>query len=82
MLMLEQDFQKFHDKIQIDYELVSLIPPLTEDEYNNLEFNILHEGCRRPIILWNNIIIDGHDQYKICTEYNINFSVDNRVLIL
>ncbi len=60
-------------EIIIDDELSGLIPPLTEDEYSRLEQSILDEGCRDAIILWGNIIVDGHNRYRICTKHNIPF---------
>ena len=60
-------------EIKIDEELSGLIPPLTEDEYSRLEQSILDEGCRDAIILWGNIIVDGHNRYRICQKHNISF---------
>jgi hypothetical protein len=31
------------------------------------------DGCRDPLVLWNGILIDGYNRYKICTENNIPF---------
>lgn len=64
--------------IQIDEEFKNLIPKLTSEEYKQLEENILEEGCREPIIIWNNTIIDGHNRYEICSKYNINFKTSNK----
>ena len=61
-------------EIIIDEELSGLIPPLTEDEFSRLEQSILDEGCRDAIILWGNIIIDGHNRYRICTKHNLPFT--------
>lgn len=55
----------------IDSEFQSLIPPLSDDEYERLEKSILAEGVRHPIITWNNTIIDGHNRYNICEEHGI-----------
>ena len=55
----------------IDSEFQSLIPPLTDDEYERLERSILSEGVRHPIVTWNNTIIDGHNRYNICEEHGI-----------
>ncbi len=42
---------------------------LREDEYRLLAENILEEGIvLMPIIVWNNIIVDGHNRYKIAME--------------
>ncbi len=52
--------------LAIDPEFEAKCPPLTEDEFQQLEENILEEGLvLMPIIIWNNIIIDGHNRYKI-----------------
>jgi hypothetical protein len=63
------------DTIVIDPQLASIIPPLTEEEHKQLEHNLLTEGCRDPIVVWNNILIDGHHRYPICTRHNIPFQV-------
>lgn len=59
--------------ITIDKEFQTLIPPLTEDEYHLLEESILAEGCRDALITWHGVLVDGHNRYKICTEYGIPF---------
>ena len=54
-------------------ELQALIPPLSAEEYAQLEANILQDGCRDPLIVWpydgQVIILDGHNRYHICTEH-------------
>lgn len=57
--------------IAVDSEFQSLIPPLSDDEYERLEKSIIAEGVRDPIITWNGTIIDGHNRYHICEEYGI-----------
>ena len=64
--------------IVIDSEFESLIPPLTEDEYQRLERSILAEGVRDPIITWNGTIIDGHNRYRICEEHDIKFTTKEK----
>lgn len=61
--------------IVIDPEFNELIPPLSDEEYNGLENNILTYGYNKkyPITVWNNIIIDGHHRYKICKAHGIDF---------
>lgn len=61
-------------QIKIDNEFKNLIPPLTAEEYAGLEKSILTEGCRDALVLWNGIIIDGHNRYEICTKNNIPFN--------
>jgi hypothetical protein len=60
-------------------EIQDYIVPLSEDEFLQLEKNILAEGCRDPLITWQAddqvILIDGHNRYKICEKHNIPFKV-------
>ena len=64
--------------MRIDTEFKNLIAPLTSEEYLKLEENILAEGCREPIILWQNIIIDGHNRFDICTKHGIPYETVNK----
>lgn len=61
------------NKLRIDPEFKNLIPPLTAEEYAGLEESIIAEGCRDALIIWNGILIDGHNRYEICTRHNIPF---------
>ena len=61
------------EKIKIEDEFKDLLSPLTEDEYNQLEQEIMNKGCIYPLVLWNGILVDGHHRYKICKEHNIQF---------
>ena len=67
-------------RLVIDPEFESLVPPLSEDEYKQLEANILRDGCRNPITIWDNVILDGHHRYKICRHHDIPFEI-NPILI-
>lgn len=60
-------------QIIIDKEFQSLIPPLTVEEYEGLEKSILAEGCRDALVVWGDILVDGHNRYEICTAHNIPF---------
>ena len=54
------------NQIKIDAEFQGKIPPLTFEELNQLETNILREGrILNPIILWNGTIVDGHNRFTI-----------------
>ena len=58
-------------KLNVDPEFQSLIDPLSPDEFNGLEKNILDNGLNDPIVIWNDTIVDGHNRYNICTKHNI-----------
>ena len=62
--------------LKIDPEFQSQIPPLTDDEYYQLEENILKEGkLISPLIVWGNTLVDGHNRYEIVQEHpEISFS--------
>ena len=56
--------------LKIDPEFQSQIPPLTDDEFKQLEENILKEGkLISPLIVWNNILVDGHNRYAILQKH-------------
>lgn len=62
-------------QLKIDPKFRSLIRPLYPKEYQQLEENLMRDGCRDPIITWNGYIIDGHNRYEICTRRKIPFAV-------
>ena len=61
----------------VDPEFQKQIPPLTSEELDQLEKNILQEGqVLDPIIVWNDIILDGHNRYQIVQGHpEIKFDV-------
>lgn len=63
--------------LQIDKEFMYLIPPMQRKEYVQLEINILSDGCRDPIVVWNQTIVDGHNRYQICQRHKIPFTIIN-----
>ena len=62
--------------LKINPEFKNLIPPLTSEEYNQLEKNLLENGCLDTIKLWGKNVIDGHNRYEICTKHNIKFNTE------
>lgn len=65
--------------VQINQELKAYIDPLTPDEYASLEQSLLAEGCRDALVLWGDVLVDGHNRYEICRKHNIEFrTVQNR----
>ncbi len=58
------------EDLKIDPEFASQIPPLTPDELEQLEANILQDGVViNPIIIWNGVIVDGHNRYHVLVKY-------------
>ena len=57
-------------RLKIDPEFQSKIPPLTFEELNLLETNILEEGrILNPLIVWNGLIVDGHNRFAILKNH-------------
>ena len=57
-------------EIRIDPEFEKVIPPMASYEFELLEENIVKTGeVREPIVLWNGIIVDGHNRWKIIQKH-------------
>jgi hypothetical protein len=59
--------------IIIDKEFQALIPPLSDDEYRQLEENCIRDGIRDPLVTWpqddgTEILIDGHNRWEISAK--------------
>lgn len=71
--------QVFEDII-VDAEFAALIPPLSAEERQQLEENIIeHGGARDPLVVWASkgklTLLDGHNRYEICTRLELPFDV-------
>jgi hypothetical protein len=76
------DYRKLYDilnevnkmqEIIIDEEFRLLLPTLDEETFRLLEESLLEHGCRDPLVLWNGILIDGYNRFKICSHHNLPF---------
>jgi N6-adenosine-specific RNA methylase IME4 len=59
--------------LKIDPEFRALIPPLKPVEREQLEANLVANGCRDPLVVWRGILIDGHNRHEICGRRGIPF---------
>lgn len=59
--------------LKINDEFKALIPPLSEDELEQLEQNILEDGIREPLVVWNDYLIDGHNRFTIAQKHGLKF---------
>jgi ParB family chromosome partitioning protein len=71
--------QAFEDII-VDATFASLIPPLSSEERQQLEENIVeHGGARDPLVVWASkgtlTLLDGHNRYEICTRLGLPFDI-------
>ncbi|MDD0811962.1 hypothetical protein PSQ20_16515 [Curvibacter sp. RS43] len=60
--------------ITVNEELLAYIDPLTPDEHAALERSILAEGCRDALVLWGDVLVDGHNRYGICQKHGLPFN--------
>ncbi|MFD1816548.1 hypothetical protein SAMN04515674_106119 [Pseudarcicella hirudinis] len=83
-------YEAIKQKIQVLPELRDLIPPLQEEESKQLEQNLLAEGCREALMVWETsqsvidgsasdeavyILVDGHNRYSICKKHHLDFKI-------
>ncbi len=82
--------ESIKQNITVLEELKSFIPPLLDAELAQLKANLLANGCKDPLLLWETtkdviglgsefepayVLIDGHNRYGICKEFGITFNV-------
>jgi ParB-like chromosome segregation protein Spo0J len=67
--------KKMYDLV-VDEELERVAPPLAENELEILKEDILEHGCKFPLIVWGDTIVDGHNRYRICKDAGIPFAVE------
>lgn len=61
---------KFNKRFQ------NLCPKLTDEERKLLEESIIESGgCRDPICVWGEYVVDGHNRYDICRKRGFSFPV-------
>ena len=77
--MTETQTQTQIKTIHIDDEFKNLLPPLEPETYKALESEIISDNkCRDPLVLWGDILIDGHNRYNICSTHNIPFQTTTK----
>ena len=59
--------------IVVNEELKAYIDPMTPEEHEALERSILAEGCRDALVLWGDVLVDGHNRYGICHKHGLPF---------
>ena len=64
--------------MRIDEEFRALIPPLSSEEFEQLEQNCLRDGIRDSLVVWDDngefVLIDGHNRYEIAMKHNLPYS--------
>jgi len=76
LVKMKAKILKRNKMIKIKEEFKNLIPPLTTEEFKQLEDNCLAEGIREKILTWNGFIIDGHNRFEISERWNLDFETE------
>jgi ParB family chromosome partitioning protein len=66
----------FLDTVEIEPKFRDLLRPLTPDEFEKLERNIIGDGyVRDPLVVWRskNKLVEGHHRAKIIRKYGMQF---------
>jgi hypothetical protein len=58
---------------KVDAEFAALIAPLSSEEYQQLEANLIAEGCRDALVVWRGLLVDGHNRLAICNHHGIPY---------
>ena len=59
--------------IVVNAELQAYIDPLTAEELEALERSLLAEGCRDALVLWGDVLVDGHNRHRLCLKHGLPF---------
>ena len=67
-------------EVKVSKEFENYLPPIDKETEKILEESIKQDGVRDPIIVWKgkNIIVDGHNRYRIATKLNKTFKTEER----
>jgi len=64
----------------IDEEFRDLIPPLTPEEREGLEADILREGCLDALKVWRgeggDVLLDGHNRHAVCERHGFPYEIE------
>jgi hypothetical protein len=58
---------------KVDTEFAGLIAPLTADERQQLEANLIAHGCRDALVVWRGLLLDGHNRLEICNRHGLAY---------
>ncbi|GAB3753161.1 ParB N-terminal domain-containing protein [Spirosoma pomorum] len=83
--------ENIKNQIVVLEQLRDLIPPLTADELNQLEQNVLKHGVKDPLTIWETtadvagtgsestpvyVLIDGHNREQIIRKHQLDFRIN------
>ncbi|MBB5204862.1 hypothetical protein HNQ51_002176 [Inhella inkyongensis] len=60
-------------ELTLNPALQAYVDPLTPAELEALERSLLAEGCRDALVLWGEVLVDGHNRYALCRKHGLPF---------
>jgi len=60
---------------KVDNEFAGLIAPLTAEERQQLEANLIAHGCRDALVVWRGSLLDGHNRLEICNRHGLAYEI-------
>lgn len=66
------------ESLAVNPKFRAVIPPLSPEEFFQLEANLKTDGCRDPLVAWRQnghkpVVLDGHNRFTICSTHSIPF---------
>jgi hypothetical protein len=55
-------------ELRIEPEIANLCRTLNAAEKEQLEENLRVEGCRDALVVWGEVLLDGHNRHEICEQ--------------
>lgn len=62
-------------EVRILPEFKRLEAPLTDDELEKLEDELLTKGCKQPFLTWNNYLLMNFAAFEFCKKHNIDCQI-------
>ncbi len=66
------------NKLIIDTEFRLLVQPISPEALLSLQEDILLNGKKLPVLVWEGNIIDGYEIYELCQKHNIPVTVSSK----
>lgn len=52
--------------------------PLSNTDHLKLKEDLVVNGCREPLLVWDKYVIDGANRYDICKTYGLNYTTKHK----
>ncbi|HXT31361.1 MAG TPA: hypothetical protein VN716_18815 [Vicinamibacterales bacterium] len=83
VLVEQLDQAAFDEQVtfRVDAEFEQVAPPLADDEIDALERQVTQHGILAPLVVWQGVLVDGHNRFRLARRHRLRFDV-REVLLL